>query len=519
MKPTAIALAFALVGLTVAAPAPSPAGPRAVTLRVLRHAVTKPLGELVKSNGALPVRVMPPVMPDVMPDATNPAPVAGFSGISAQTDSNTAPPPDTTGAAGLTQFVQSVNTQFVVFNKPNGTVVLGPADWTVLWTVFGAGSSCTRGNSSQTMTLYDTQSNHWIEAQLTKKAPYTYCVAVSVGPDATAGYYVYEIELNVPSGEKPSAPKLAVWSDGYYLSANVLTDGKITGALVAALDRAEFDSGAPNPTVVQIPLSGTSYSYMLPGQWEGPDNPPPPGDYYMRAASSTELQLFQFLANFANPTESTFTGPTKIKVHDPPSRPHPDVCTRKPGICDSISQPNTTTLLDAEPNSLMYGMAWRDLSGTAHLLANQTLVSSGDVASIEWYDIINPNTTPTVDQQGSISDPNDVISYWMGSIATDQFGDFAMGFNASSSSLFPSVYFAGRLPSDAAGTMGAPQAAATGTFSQTSSSAWGLYSSMTVDPVDDCTLWYTTEYIDTAPVGSTPNWNTWIAAFQFPACQ
>ena len=48
------------------------------------------------------------------------------------------------------------------------------------------------------------------------------------------------------------------------------------------------------------------------------------------------------------------------------------------------------------------------------------------------------------------------IDYWMGSIATDNVGDIALGFSASSGSVFPSVYLVGRVPSDPSGTMQGP---------------------------------------------------------------
>jgi hypothetical protein len=46
-------------------------------------------------------------------------------------------------------------------------------------------------------------------------------------------------------------------------------------------------------------------------------------------------------------------------------------------------------------------------------------------------------------------------------------------------------------------------------------SRWGDYSAMTVDPVDDCTFWFTSEYLKT---NGTWNWNTWISSFSFSAC-
>jgi hypothetical protein len=44
---------------------------------------------------------------------------------------------------------------------------------------------------------------------------------------------------------------------------------------------------------------------------------------------------------------------------------------------------------------------------------------------------------------------------------------------------------------------------------------WGDYSALTLDPADDCTFWYTQEYI---PVNGSNNWRTRIGAFKFPGC-
>jgi len=54
-----------------------------------------------------------------------------------------------------------------------------------------------------------------------------------------------------------------------------------------------------------------------------------------------------------------------------------------------------------------------------------------------------------------------------------------------------------------------------GTGAQVGSNRWGDYSAMTVDPVDDCTFWYTNEYIVT---NGDLNWHTRIASFSFPSC-
>jgi hypothetical protein len=105
----------------------------------------------------------------------------------------------------------------------------------------------------------------------------------------------------------------------------------------------------------------------------------------------------------------------------------------------------------------------------------------------------------------------------MGSAAMDQGGDLALGFSASSSSINPQIRYAGRLASDPVNTLGQGEAHLfDGTGSQTGTqNRWGDYSDMTVDPVDDCTFWYTQEYYQTT---GTFNWRTRIGSFKFPGC-
>jgi len=47
-------------------------------------------------------------------------------------------------------------------------------------------------------------------------------------------------------------------------------------------------------------------------------------------------------------------------------------------------------------------------------------------------------------------------------------------------------------------------------------SRWGDYTSMNVDPTDDCTFWYVNEYYQTT---SLANWQTRIGSFQLPGCE
>src|SRR5919206_519123 len=85
---------------------------------------------------------------------------------------------------------------------------------------------------------------------------------------------------------------------------------------------------------------------------------------------------------------------------------------------------------------------------------------------------------------------------------------------------FPSVRYTGRAAGDPLGQMTqAEQVAYTGTGPQTEvEGRWGDYSDLTVDPADDCTFWYTQEYLaeDVVLLGT---WRTRIVSFKFPGCR
>jgi hypothetical protein len=107
----------------------------------------------------------------------------------------------------------------------------------------------------------------------------------------------------------------------------------------------------------------------------------------------------------------------------------------------------------------------------------------------------------------------------MGSAAMDKHGGIAIGYSVSGPTLtFPSIRVVGRIASDPAGELGQETHVVDGFGEQVTASnvaRWGDYSAMTVDPVDDCTFWYTTEYMATFGVF---DWSTKVVAFRLPGC-
>ena len=142
------------------------------------------------------------------------------------------------------------------------------------------------------------------------------------------------------------------------------------------------------------------------------------------------------------------------------------------------------------------------------------VVTHSASTGLRWYEIRTPATATSVFQQGTYA-PN-TSTRWMGSISQDKNGNFGIGYSVSSTNIRPSLRYAVRGPADVAGTLGAENDIIAGTGSQNGGlTRWGDYAAMTVDPVDDCTFWFTSEYMKTT--GSF-NWNTRIASFKVAGC-
>ena len=406
--------------------------------------------------------------------------------------------PDTNGAVGTTQYVQWVNTFYAVFSKTTGSLLLGPLAGNKLWTGFGG--PCETNNNGDVIAQFDKLAGRWVMTQHATPTggPYFQCVAVSTTSDATGSFYRYAFQL---TSLFPDYPKLGVWPDAYYVTINLQTSTFGNGGgTMCALDRNSMLNGAA-ATSVCFSTSPTSTS-LLPADLDGTNPPPAGAPNYLLNLGANALNLWKFHVDFVTPSNSTFTGPVAIPV-----LPFSQACAG--GVC--VPQVGTTQTLDSLGDRLMYRLAYRHFQD-----GHESLVvahSVGTPAGIRWYEIQNPGATPVVNQQGTFSP--DGNWRWMPSIAMDHIGDIAVGYSESSASMNPAIYYTGRVPSDPLGTMETETLIFQGGGSEVGANRWGDYSSMSVDPVDDCTFWYTNEYL---PATGSRNWHTRVASFNFPAC-
>ena len=472
------------------------------------------------------------------------APIANFDGIClpfgapcAEASSCSCLPPDTNGAAGLTQYVQMVNTDFAVYSK-TGSVLRHATPINALWTAVGG--ECAAHNEGDPVVVYDQFANRWLLSQFVASPAagedYGECVAISRTSDATGAYNLYFFDWG--PNTFLDYPHIGVWRDGYYLSANEFPTGQETssGAAAIVLERDKmiaglparfvwFDEAAANPV-------GGQYIGQLPGDADG-SRLPPAGEPNVFAEADDpssipptgtdagfDLRLWRFHVDWSNPQSSTFGN------NGQPSFTLPVAAFVRPqcvyGYGDCALQKGGPQGLDVLGDRLMFRLAYRNFGDHESLVLNHT-VKAGALEGIRWYEVRNPVNAPSIYQQGTYApddSPTDPLSRWMGSIAMDRLGDIALGFSASGANDFPSIRYTGRAAGDPLGSMTqAEQILYTGQGPQTEAEGrWGDYSEMSVDPTNDCTFWYTQEYLtsDLVVLGS---WATRIGSFRFPGCK
>ncbi len=479
----------------------------------------------VQKDGALQSSVPKGFTPNI------PAPSLTFEGIPVQNSA----PPDTTGAVGPNDYVQTVNSLVRVWDK-NG-VPRGPAF--KLSSLFAPlGGVVAAGDAGDQIVLYDRMANRWLISQFAFTSqttpPYHTAIAISKTGDPTGAYWVYDFVM--PGNEFPDYPKFGAWPDGYYYTDRQFTNGgPYNGFGCLAFDRSKMLVGDSSATYIYFnagPNLSQASSGMLPTDFYGL-TPPPAGSPNVFAVftddafgdPSDAVRLFNFHADFVTPANSTFT--------ERPESPLPMASfdSRNPNGRGDIEEPAPAAAadyLDSIGDRLMLRLQYLNRGGTETLTTcltvnAGTIPAPGIPPTVAQYKagtryFILQKTTPgnpySMQDQGTFSP--DSNERWMGSTTLDNAGNLAVGFSISSTSVFPSINYAGRLAGDPPGTLGQGEAtmfAGTGVQLGTSN-RWGDYSNVSLDPSDDATFWVTNEYYSTSPAAGFA-WQTRVGKFKY----
>jgi hypothetical protein len=433
-------------------------------------------------------------------------------------------PPDPVGDAGPNHYVEMVNLVLAVYTK-TGTRLLGPTPIGAIWAGFAL-NDCT-DLSGDPIIRHDQLADRWILTQFTTRGPTFFnCVAVSETPDPTGPYFRYAFSTGV---NFPDYPKYGVWPNAYFISTREFAPNNTFAGIGAyALERERMLDGDPDARVVSFLLTpGTTPLFLLgdgllPSDLDGQRLPPNGSPNFFvgtmddgagRGAPFDGINIFQFSLAWNDTPVASFTLAAQLQVEDFDS-----LFPCSPGTRNCISQPGTANKIDilSYRQRPTWRLAYRNFGAFESLVTNQSVQARPGVAGVRWYEIRRAGGEFFVNQQSTFA-PDDGVNRWMGSVAMDRLGDMAVGYSVSNGiDVFPGIRYTGRLRGDPLDEMTLGEGVLiNGSGSQLVSARWGDYTSMNIDPTDDCTFWYVNEYYQ---VSSARGWQTRIGNFRLPGC-
>ncbi len=427
------------------------------------------------------------------------APIVNFDG---QSDANSCPN-DPNGAVGPTQYIQAYNSSYMVYSK-TGAVLKGPVDLKSIFTNIP-------GDDGDPVILYDKFADRWFISEFqVSKNPCGFSVAISKTNDATGAYYVYNFSNSGwnTSSNYPDYLKFSVWSDGYYMTANLQPQQ------IMVLDRAMMLAGKPAAATTGMIVTNYTFTPIAFG-----DNNSLWNDAKILDCDASALPPYgtpNFLVFFQNKNSGGYSNMIIIDklVHD--TAKHTLTISKWDSLApatfnsyfqggsafNTLAQPGvksySTNAVDALEGCFNFRVPFMVFTGYNSVVLSNTVNTGHCVAGIRWYELRQDPTTYhfSIYQQGTYA-PTDGANRWNGAIAMDGDGDIGLAYCLDDSTkTYGSLRYTGRMFGDALGTMTATeQTAVAGTSPVIScSSRWGDYSDLTLDPTDGLTFWHTNEY-------------------------
>ena len=482
------------------------------------------------------------------PLAAMPSPIQTFAGLNSS-DTCTGGqcgagwPPDPNGDVGPNHYIEAVNDAVAIYSK-TGTLL---ASFTEddLWS--GQGSLCDGNSQGDPIVVYDWLADRFVLSWFAftgngTTPPFYQCIAASKTSDPVAGgWWLYPVRMDPgtpgspPVGDFNDYAKLGLWHDCVYLAANEFTPtNAYDGVAFASLSRADLYSGAPLTfSLGWLPPASNAFT-MIPSNNQGKGanaaQPGTPNYFVSESGSAFEFEVRTFTAGPNCGAGGTLSAPTNVSqaqysfadLGNEVPQPRPPNATKVPK-------------LDSSDDRLMQKVQYRKIGGTESLWVTHDVDPCTDVAcathgptAMQWAQIdVTGGTIVTTPVQQQIYTPDSTLYRWMGSLAVDSQGNMALGYSTSNATApnYPSIAYSGRLATDPLNTL--PQAEVqlvAGGGSQRNNcggspcTRWGDYSSMSVDPADDCTFWYVNQYYSSQTNGNSGNWQTRIGSFKFPSC-
>lgn len=439
-------------------------------------------------------------------------------------------PPDTMGAIGATQFMETTNGVYAIYNKSTGALQsMLRAD--TFWSNAGA----TGGLNGDARILFDKTSQKWIALQFGASVADVQ-IAVSTTSNAMGPWQ--STKFTGFAGGVADYPTLAIDKAGVYIGTNNFGGScggtNYCGETLNVISRADLFGATPTAANVKqfvTPYPGGERGFAIQGVNSSSATS---GRIIAAAAYSNDVIRY----NISNPgTPGATQGPVTF------------LGTQDYGDNGMARQPDGTRNID--PLDPRIGASAWEMNGRIYAVYTATDVGK-DHTGVRW--LVTDANTNAIIQQGTIQD--DSFDYYQGSIAVNSAGQVVIGYNRSGYQTADlngdgladgNVSFMARTYNSAGGgaltetgelllhvspvsnyhngsVEGAPASGR---------QRWGDYSAVTLDPNDDQSFWAIGEYAELwnnaggcgSVVGGVPgctqtggsSWGTWISQINVAA--
>jgi hypothetical protein len=427
-------------------------------------------------------------------------------------------PSDNALAVGPDHVFQIVNSRYAIFTKrgarydTTGRVLRGPTPTNAIWAGFGG--RCEARPNGDAVVRYDQLAGRWLVVMPIFRrdtsdhdTPYSMCYAVSTGPDPLGAYHRYEFKRRL----FPDYPRPAVWPDGYYNPSS--TGDDVIEKHACVVERAQMLVGGPaREQCLVIP----GVNFLNNADIDGTALPPAGAPNIMMAAGGTQLEhrlgadvldVWQFHVDWADTSRTRVTGPVKLAV-----APYQYLCGGQLTSC--VPQPGVERRLDAQGDKLMQRLVYRRIGNRESVVVVHSVNTAAGGGGVRWYEFrVARDRSVHLAQQGTYAP--DSLYRWMASAGMDRDGNIGMGYSFGGGTHFAGQRFAVHLAGDRPGVLGAHETVLVeGEAAQAGTLRWEDYTTLAMDPSDDCTFWYVGDYLR---AGAT-DYSTRIAAVRAPAC-
>ena len=401
------------------------------------------------------------------------------------------PPGDPSGDAGINHYMQAVNATDVGVYLKDGTLVQS-FDANTLW------DEVNRRAGGDPIILFDQEHSRWLITEFANSGNFL-LIAISDTEDPLGEYSVYEFS----TVRFPDYPKYAVWNEAYTITTNEQGSNQLTSYF---LNREELIAGADEVRLIRVNIDGTGNSeggfvVATPVDWSGKTKPPADqgpivvalaDDAWDMNQTEDQINVTTFTIDWDNDTAVSSTDGIPVSPYDS----FPCAVEGQAFGFDCIPQANSNRGLDGLPEIITFQPHYRNFGTHESMVFSfVTDVTAGNnLAGIRWIEMRKTQDSGwDLFQEGTFA-PNDGLHRFMSGIALDGFGNMALAYNSSGENDFQDIRITGRLATDPLGEMTLDEVILVEGENPINGGRSGDYTHLTIDPVDDITFWFTSEY-------------------------